>query len=107
MFDTHAVARALTDADLTPMPADAGRQAAEHDAPGVARRHWPRSGTSSHSVRRCRRASPHLHADRLGRQDPTGSRLMGARLASAARGGDARLMVSASRERPTVADGER
>ena len=36
MFDTHAIARSLTDADLTPAQADAitvaVRQAAEHDA---------------------------------------------------------------------------
>lgn len=30
MFDTHAIARSLTDADLTPAQADAIRQAAEH-----------------------------------------------------------------------------
>ena len=39
MFDTHAIARALTAADFTPAQADAltdaVRQAAEHDAAGV------------------------------------------------------------------------
>ena len=39
MFDTHAIARALTAADFTPTQADAltdaVRQAAEHDAAGV------------------------------------------------------------------------
>ena len=39
MFDTHAVARALTEADLTPAQADAitdaVRLAAEHDAAGI------------------------------------------------------------------------
>lgn len=95
MFDTHAVARALTGAGLTPMQADAVRQAAEHDAPGIARKRWPRSRISSHPVRRCRRTSPHLRAARLGRQDPTGAELMGSR---AARDGVARLMVSARAE---------
>lgn len=40
MFDTHAIARSLTDADLTPQLADAItaaiRQAVEHDAAGAA-----------------------------------------------------------------------
>ena len=39
MFDTHAIARALTSADFTPTQADAitdaVRQAAEHDVPGI------------------------------------------------------------------------
>ena len=39
MFDTHAIARALTAADFTPAQADAltdaVRRAAEHDAAGV------------------------------------------------------------------------
>ena len=35
MFDTHAIARALTAADFTPGQADAVRRAAEHDAAGV------------------------------------------------------------------------
>ena len=39
MFDTHAVARTLTEADLTPAQADAitdaVRLAAEHDAAGI------------------------------------------------------------------------
>lgn len=39
MFDTHAIARSLTDADLTAAQADAitaaVRQAAEHDAAGL------------------------------------------------------------------------
>jgi len=42
MFDTHAIARSLTDADLTPEQADAItdaiRQAAEHDMAGLATR---------------------------------------------------------------------
>lgn len=40
MFDTHAIARSLTDADVTPEQADAItdaiRQAAEHDVAGLA-----------------------------------------------------------------------
>ncbi len=40
MFDTHAIARSLTDANLTPEQADAItdaiRQAAEHDMAGLA-----------------------------------------------------------------------
>jgi len=40
MFDTHAIARSLTDADLTPEQADAItnaiRQVAEHDMAGLA-----------------------------------------------------------------------
>ena len=40
MFDTHAIARSLTDADLTPEQADAITnailQAAEHDTTGLA-----------------------------------------------------------------------
>lgn len=105
MFDIHAAARALTVADSTP---DAGRQAAEHDAPGIARRRWPRSRTSSHSVRRCRRTSPHFRATRLGRQDPTGSGRMSVvwsgqrRVAAPAPDGE-----RAGRERPAVADGGR
>ncbi len=39
MFDTHAIARSLTDANLTPEQADAitaaVRQAAEHEATGL------------------------------------------------------------------------
>lgn len=107
MFDTHAVACALTDADIMPMQADAVRQAAEYDAPGIARRRLPRSRTSSHSVRRFRRASLHLRAARLDRQDPVGSGLMGAMLVKAVRGDVAYLMVSAGRERPVVPDGGR
>ena len=42
MFDTHAIARSLTDANLTPEQADAItdaiRQAAEHDMAGLATR---------------------------------------------------------------------
>lgn len=107
MFDTHAVARALTGADLTPMQADAVRQAAEHDAPDIARRRWPRSRTSPHPVRRCRRTSPHLHASRLGRHDPTGAELMGVvrsgqRVAVPAPDGE-----RVGRECPAVVDGGR
>lgn len=106
MLNGHAVARALTVADLTPMQADPVRQTAEQDAPVIARRCWP-SRTSPYSVRRCRRTSPHLHAPKLGRQDQTGLGLMGARLARAARGGVARLMVSSGREHPAVTDSGR
>ena len=74
MFNTHAVARALTVVDLTPIQADAVfRQAAEHDISGIAREMPATKRDLAARVRWRRQSSPHLHAARLGRQDPTGS----------------------------------